>query len=86
MLSPYRVLDLSDDQGIFCSFVLGELGAELKRVTVTELRDRTFYAELLIEIGAEERTISSRPSDAIALAVRSDVPIFAAEAVLDEAG
>ena len=66
--------------------ILGELGAELKRVTVTELKDRTFYAELLVEIGAEERTISSRPSDAIALAIRSDVPIFAAEAVLDEAG
>jgi len=66
--------------------ILGELGAELKRVTVTELKDRTFYAELLVEIGAEERTISSRPSDAIALAVRSDVPIFAADAVLDEAG
>jgi bifunctional DNase/RNase len=66
--------------------MLRQLGAELKSVTVTELRDRTFYAELLIEIAGAEHRVSSRPSDAIALAVRTDVPIYAAEAVLDEAG
>lgn len=66
--------------------VLGVLGAELLSVTVTELRDRTFYAELLISLGDAEHRISSRPSDAIALAVRGDVPIYAADSVLEEAG
>jgi hypothetical protein len=61
------------------------LGATVVRVSVTELRDRTFYAEL--ELRHESRTlrVSSRPSDAIALAVRVDAPIFASEEVLDEA-
>jgi uncharacterized protein len=64
---------------------LAALGTMVVRVTVTELRDRTFFAEL--ELRQQERTIrvSSRPSDAIALAVRVDAPIFAAEDVLDEA-
>jgi bifunctional DNase/RNase len=61
------------------------LGATVVRVSVTELRDRTFYAEL--ELRHESRTlrVSSRPSDAIALAVRVDAPIFASEEVLDQA-
>lgn len=64
------------------------LGWRLARVVITELRDGTFYAELTLERGGERSVISSRPSDAIALAVRygDAVPIFAAEAVLDEAG
>lgn len=66
--------------------VIGELGASLDRVVVTEIRDETFYAELHVTVGGESRTISSRPSDAIALAVRAHTPIFANEAVLDEAG
>jgi len=66
--------------------MLTELGAELKSVTVTELRDRTFYAELLLVRQGVEHRVSSRPSDAIALAVRANVPIFASDAVLDEAG
>lgn len=66
--------------------VLTQLGAQLKSVTVTELRDRTFFAELLIELDGVEHRVSSRPSDAIALAVRSEVAIYAADAVLDEAG
>jgi bifunctional DNase/RNase len=61
------------------------LGATLVRVTITELRDRTFFAELEMKI--EERTVrvSARPSDAVALAVRVDAPIYASEEVLDEA-
>jgi len=66
--------------------MLTELGAELRSVTVTELRDRTFYAELLIVRDGVEYKVSSRPSDAIALAVRADVAIFASDAVLEEAG
>src|SRR4051812_44039145 len=61
------------------------LGATVVSVTVTDLRDRTFFAELeLLQAGRTVR-VSSRPSDAIALAVRVDAPIYASEGVLDEA-
>jgi uncharacterized protein len=68
--------------------VLRDLGAELSAVHVTELRDGTFYAELhLTSADGGATTVSARPSDAIALASRlGDVPIFGAEAVLEEAG
>lgn len=66
--------------------VLGELDATIERIEVTDLRDRTFYAELHISRGEDSYTVSSRPSDAIALAVRLGTPIFAAESVLDSAG
>lgn len=66
--------------------MLDVLGATLVKVTVTDLRDRTFFAEMEISIGASTHTISARPSDAVALAVRSETPIFASEAVLDAAG
>ena len=68
--------------------VLEEQGIRLERVEITDLRDGTFYAELTLEREGERSVISSRPSDAIALAVRygDAVPIFAAEAVLEEAG
>jgi bifunctional DNase/RNase len=65
--------------------VLGDLGAELVRVEVTELQDSTFFAELHIEVGSESHTVSSRPSDAIALAVRTGAPLFVADEVMDEA-
>lgn len=65
-----------------------ELGIRLNQVNVTELRDGTFYAELELVQHGEVYRISSRPSDAIALAVRQHepVPIFADEAVLEEVG
>jgi bifunctional DNase/RNase len=73
--------------------VLDELAISLQRVVITELHDGTFYAEIELGNGSngeagEPRRISSRPSDALALAARypEPVPIFAAEAVLDEAG
>src|SRR6187431_2669881 len=68
--------------------VLDEYAIRLVRVVITELHDGTFYAEIELDRqGATER-ISSRPSDALALAARypEPVPIFAAEAVLEEAG
>jgi bifunctional DNase/RNase len=66
---------------------LEALGATLERIVVTELKDRTFFAELHLRTGGgETTTISSRPSDAIALAVRTGSPILAEEAVLEEAG
>jgi hypothetical protein len=69
--------------------VLDDLAVHLQRVVITELHDGTFYAEIeLGGNGSETRRISSRPSDALALAARypEPVPIFAAEAVLEEAG
>jgi bifunctional DNase/RNase len=66
--------------------VLDELGVTVRQIVVTELRDRTFYAELHLERGGTTSIVSSRPSDAIALAVRTGTTIFVAESVLDEAG
>lgn len=68
--------------------VLDELSARLDRVVITELHDGTFFAELELVADDAVHRISSRPSDAIALAVRMQepVPIFAADEVLDEAG
>ena len=63
--------------------VIAKLGAELTAVHITELRDGVFFAELLFGNGVR---VSARPSDAIALAVRTEVTIYADEAVLDEAG
>jgi bifunctional DNase/RNase len=66
--------------------LLDEVGAQVERITVTALRDGTFFAEIVLNAGGEVRTVSSRPSDAIALAIRIGSPIFAEEDVLDEAG
>lgn len=63
-----------------------QLGGTVNRVVVTELSDGTYFADLVIENSEGEMTVSSRPSDAIALAARTSAPVFAAEAVLDEAG
>ena len=65
--------------------MLGELGAQIVRITVTELKENTFYASITVQQNGSEIEIDSRPSDAIALAVRADAPIFAADAVIDEA-
>ena len=64
---------------------LAALGAQVVRVTVTGLRDKTFYAELELRVDGRTVRVSSRPSDAIALAVRVEAPIYAADEVLDEA-
>lgn len=66
--------------------VLGELGTTIDRVVVTEIRDRTYFAELHLATPTGERVISSRPSDAIALAVRCAAPILASEELMDTAG
>ena len=60
------------------------VGASVQRVAVTELRDNTYYAMITLRINGEDVEIDSRPSDAIALAVRADAPIFAAEDVIEE--
>ena len=62
------------------------LGATVSRVIVTELRENVFFADLVFSRNGDEVRVSSRPSDAIALAARSGAPLFANAEVLDEAG
>jgi bifunctional DNase/RNase len=64
--------------------MLGELDVKCTQVAVTELRDNTFFASITLAIDGKEMEIDSRPSDALALAVRSGAPIFAAEEVIAE--
>jgi uncharacterized protein len=66
--------------------MVGELNGEIARITVTELKDNTFYALITVRAQQAEIEIDSRPSDALALAVRSNAPIFAADKVVDENG
>lgn len=69
--------------------VIGTSGMELLRVEIVDLEDRTFFAEMEFGKRGDEESafrISSRPSDAIALAIRMDAPVFAVDKVLDEAG
>ena len=65
--------------------VLDDLGVTVDQVVVSALKDATFYAELHLSANGQTHQISSRPSDAIAIAARTGTPIFAADAVLDEA-
>ena len=62
--------------------ILGALDVRLERVEVTELKDNTFYAIIYLKIGNRVLPIDSRPSDAIALALRTDSPIFVNEEVI----
>jgi bifunctional DNase/RNase len=64
--------------------ILGHLDAQVIRITVTELRENTFFAEITVQQDGTEIQIDSRPSDAIALAIRADAPIFAADDVIEE--
>jgi hypothetical protein len=65
--------------------ILEELKIRLDKILITELKEGTFYATIEMSQNGTPFEVSSRPSDAIALAVRSNVPIFAAEEVLEEA-
>ena len=66
--------------------VIDSLGASVEYVLVNELANDTFYARIMLQVDGRSMEIDSRPSDAIALAVRAQVPIFADESVLDRAG
>src|SRR5918999_834524 len=68
------------------SRTLDELGVSISRIIVSDLSEDTFRARLILEAAGESKEIDARPSDAIALAVRAGVPIFATDAVLDRAG
>jgi len=65
---------------------LEALGVSVQRVVVTEMHDGIYYADLVLARDGEEITVSSRPSDAIALAARTGSPIFVAPQVLEESG
>jgi bifunctional DNase/RNase len=59
--------------------------AQVLKVVVTDLRENTFYAAIHLRLGSTDVTVDSRPSDAIALALRVDAPVFVEEAVLAKA-
>ena len=64
--------------------ILTELNARVTRIAVTELRESTFYAVITLQVDGSELEIDSRPSDALALAVRTSAPIFVADKVIDD--
>lgn len=70
---------------LLCS-VIDALGATINSILVSDLKNDTFYAKIMLNVDGEQMEVDSRPSDALALAVRAEVPIFAEEAVLDKAG
>ena len=65
--------------------IFSELGISVQRVVITELKEATYFAELVVSHGDKVLIFDSRPSDAIALALRSAAPIFVTQAVLDQA-
>jgi len=64
--------------------ILDQVESKCERISITELRDNTFYASITLSANGSEVDIDSRPSDALAMAVRLGVPIFVAEEVIDE--
>ena len=66
--------------------IIGALGANVNSIVVCDLHNDTFFAKIILMVDGKEMEIDSRPSDALALAVRVKVPIFAEESVLSKAG
>jgi bifunctional DNase/RNase len=67
-----------------CKNLIDGLGAKLDRVAITYVANNTFFAELHLRVNDEERVIDARPSDGIAVALRMEAPIFAAEELLTD--
>ena len=65
--------------------VIHEVGGTLSHIAVTDLREDTFYAQIVMQLNDKRVELDSRPSDAIALAVRLHIPIYVAEGVMDKA-
>jgi uncharacterized protein len=63
-----------------------QLGAEIVEVSITDLRNDTFYAEISLRLNGRQLAVDARPSDAIALAVRARVPVYVSAEVMDSAG
>ena len=66
--------------------IIDALGATVNSIVVSDLKNDTFYAKILLSVDGEQMEVDSRPSDALALAVRAEVPIFAEDVVLEKAG
>lgn len=66
--------------------VIASLGATVNRIVVSDLSNDTFYAKVILQVNGSTMEVDSRPSDAIALAVRTDAPIFADDTVVEKAG
>jgi uncharacterized protein len=66
--------------------LLGALDADVLRVVVTELRSSTYYADIVLMHGGREVPVSSRPSDAVAVAVRTGAPLYVADDLMDAEG
>jgi len=66
--------------------VIAEMGGEVNHIVVNDMRNETYYARIFVNLGDEQLEIDSRPSDAIALAVRANAAIFVEERVMAEAG
>ena len=66
--------------------VISKLGASVNSVIVNDLQNDTFYAKLILDVKGEQLELDSRPSDAIAIAIRADAPIYVEEGVLDRVG
>ncbi len=66
--------------------VLGALDVEVERVVITELRTATYYAELHLRREAQRAVVSSRPSDAVAVAVRTGSPLYVSDELMDAEG
>jgi len=66
--------------------LIDSLGAAVKSIIVSDLKNDTFYAKIILNVDGGVIEVDSRPSDALALAVRVEVPIYAEEIVLDQAG
>ncbi len=65
--------------------VIGQLGAKIKSVVINDLHNEVFYAQIVLDVNGRRQEVDSRPSDALALAVRAKVPIYVAESVMDKA-
>jgi bifunctional DNase/RNase len=65
--------------------VVDKMGGEVEHVAITDLRNDTFYAEIALQVNGDRLNIDSRPSDAIALAVRTHVPVYVSDEVMQQA-
>jgi bifunctional DNase/RNase len=64
--------------------VIAELHADIQRIVITDLKDNTFFASIQLTYQGRDLTIDARPSDAMALALRAEAPIFVEQSVLDK--
>ena len=66
--------------------MVGELGAKVNSILINDLHDDTFFARIVMDVNGRHVEVDSRPSDALALAVRVEAPIYVDEAVMEKAG